>query len=184
MSQAGYRPGRDSRARVCNHATLPGQMHMTRLVHGPQLHMSNSASKQLTGHPKKTDNTLLKYGYFRGPQNFVSQATFGPHSPVVTGGFGGLIPPYKSPRPQIELKYETLYVSGILCQTWMSSPLHERKAPRTNVKPPYWRLSGNGSGPASDELHTRATFNPLSPASAIIMVRILNALKAITHQLL
>jgi len=27
----------------------------------------------------------------------------------------------------------------------MSSPLHKRQAPRTNVKAPYWRLSGDGS---------------------------------------
>jgi len=28
---------------VCNHAKVPGQMHITRLVQGPQLPMSSSA---------------------------------------------------------------------------------------------------------------------------------------------
>jgi len=28
---------------VCNYAALPGQMHITRLVYGPQLHLSSSA---------------------------------------------------------------------------------------------------------------------------------------------
>jgi len=35
--------GQSSKTGVCNHAALPGQMHITRLVHGPQLHVSSSA---------------------------------------------------------------------------------------------------------------------------------------------
>jgi len=35
----------------------------------------------------------------------------------------------------------------------VKSPLHEREDPRTNVKPPYWRLSGGGSG-ATSLIHT------------------------------
>jgi len=27
----------------------------------------------------------------------------------------------------------------------MSTPLHKPKAPRANIKPPCWRLSGDGS---------------------------------------
>jgi len=27
---------------LCNHAALPGQMHVTKLVQGPQLHVSSS----------------------------------------------------------------------------------------------------------------------------------------------
>jgi len=32
-------------------------------------------------------------------------------------------------------------------------PLHERKAPSRNVKPPYWRLSGDGSDYHSASTH-------------------------------
>jgi len=31
------------KAGVCNHAALPGQEHIIKLVHGPQLHVSSSA---------------------------------------------------------------------------------------------------------------------------------------------
>jgi len=33
-------------------------------------------------------------------------------NPVATGGFFGLIPPKKAPSPS-NLKYETLYISGV-----------------------------------------------------------------------
>jgi len=33
----------------------------------------------------------------------------------------------------------------ILSNLNVKPSLHERKPPRTNVKPPYWRLSGDGS---------------------------------------
>jgi len=35
-------------------------------------------------------------------------------------------------------------------------PLHERKAPRTNVKPPYWRLPGDGSGGITTHIDCRS----------------------------
>ena len=65
---------------MCNHATLPGQMHITSLVYWPQLHVSCCAGGQLAGHPRKIDSTLLKSGPFRGPQNF---STHGPLLPCM-----------------------------------------------------------------------------------------------------
>jgi len=38
---------------VCNHAALPGQMHMTRLVYGPELHVSSSAGRTIRWPPTK-----------------------------------------------------------------------------------------------------------------------------------
>jgi len=47
-----------------------------------------------------------------------------------------LAPPEKAPIPP-KLKYETLHINGFLSNVNVKTPLHERKAPRTNVKPPY-----------------------------------------------
>jgi len=60
--------------------------------------------------------------------------------PVATGGaLVGLAPPYKAPSPpNWNTKYYTLveYLSN----------LNVKPPPCTNVKPPSWRLSGDGSG--------------------------------------
>jgi len=48
----------------------------------------------------------------------------------------GLAPPDKAPIPP-KLKYETLHISGIFVKFECQAPLHERKAPRTNVKPSF-----------------------------------------------
>jgi len=41
---------------MCNHTALPGQIHITRLVHGSQLHVSSSAGLRFwpAGHTIKT----------------------------------------------------------------------------------------------------------------------------------
>ena len=58
--------------------------------------------------------------------------------PSPPGSFGGLISPKQSSNPlQIEI-WNTINQWNF-CQVLMSSP------PCTNVKPPYWRLSGDGS---------------------------------------
>jgi len=58
-------------------------------------------------------------------------------SAVATGGFGGLRPPNKAPNPP-KLKYEALQISGIFVK-------FESQAPRIKLKPPYLRLSSDGS---------------------------------------
>jgi len=69
------------------------------------------------------------------------------NSPVAMGGgFGGLSPETKlQDTPNWNAKH---YKFVEFCQIWLSSPppCTNIKLPRTNVKPPYWRLSGDGSG--------------------------------------
>jgi len=58
-------------------------------------------------------------------------------SPVATGGIGGLTPPNKAPSPpKWNMKHYKL--AEFL---WNANV----KPPCTNVKPPYWRLFGDGS---------------------------------------
>jgi len=53
-------------------------------------------------------------------------------SPVATGGFGGLSPHKQPSPPNWNMKhYKQSFCSEVPC---------------TNVNPPYWRLSGDGSG--------------------------------------
>jgi len=53
-------------------------------------------------------------------------------------------PPKQSSKlPQIEIL--NVINQYNFCQLWMSNPLCTNVKPRTNVKPPYWRLSGDGS---------------------------------------
>jgi len=66
---------------VFNHAALPGQMHITRLVHSSMCQALRV--RQLGGHPRKmaiplkTVMLALKSGPFHCPQNESSQATSG-----------------------------------------------------------------------------------------------------------
>ena len=56
--------------------------------------------------------------------------------PSPRGALVVLAPPDKAPIPP-KLKYETLHISGIFVKFECQAPLHERKASRTNVKPPF-----------------------------------------------
>ena len=61
-----------------------------------------------------------------------------PYNPVATGGaLAGLAPRTKFQAPQIETWNTISHCT--FCQFW------ECLAPRRNVKPPYWKLSGDGS---------------------------------------
>jgi len=60
---------------VCNHAALPGHMHKTRLIYGPQLHMSSSVGWTIPWPPTEYWQ-FLKSSPFLGPQNLSSRATF------------------------------------------------------------------------------------------------------------
>jgi len=68
--------------------------------------------------------------------------------PSPRGGFGGLILQTKLQVPQNwNLKHYKLveFLSNLNVKTRCKNA----KPPLTNVKPPYWRLSGDGSGPGS-----------------------------------
>ena len=78
-----------------------------------------------------------------GLENRLFPATHSSQSRRHRGGLVGLDPQNKAPSPP-KLKHETLYIGGILVNLIMSSP------PRTNAKPPYWKLSGDGSDSAMD----------------------------------
>ena len=78
-------------------------------------------------------------------------------SPVVTGGFGGLSAPNKAPSPpNWNMKQYKLveFFSNF-----------NVKPPCTNLKPPYWRLSGDGS-----DTHTylRRGFASLSASGRLV----------------
>ena len=62
-------------------------------------------------------------------------------SPVATGGFGGVSPPQTNLHaPRFAALNKLLQISCV-CQIFKSqTPLH------TDVKPPYWTLSGDDSG--------------------------------------
>jgi len=85
------------------------------------------------------------------------------------GGFGGLSPPSKAQASQIEKSkhYKLVKFSSNLN---VKPPLHERKSPRTNVKPPYWRHSGDGSGMNQQMFNSKSiSRNSTHPQSWILI---------------
>ena len=66
------------KAGVCNHATLPGQMHITRLVHGPQLHVSSSGRKTTRWPPTEDWQFPLKIWTFPRATKFQLPGHFWP----------------------------------------------------------------------------------------------------------
>ena len=74
---------------------------------------------------------------------FVIDWHFGP-VPSPWGAFGGLAPHAKLQAPKIETRNTMNQLS--FCQFLVSSPPAQTQSPpRRNAKPPYWKLSGDGS---------------------------------------
>ena len=60
-------------------------------------------------------------------------------------------------------------------------PLHERKAPRTNVKPPYWPLSDDGSASIRDKKLKKLKFS--ANADRIGYITNFCSMKKLLHEL-
>ena len=66
-------------------------------------------------------------------------------SPVATGGFWGLSPQTKLQSPINWNTKHYMSVEFLLIFRVSSPPAHTQSPPRRNAKPPYWKLSGDGS---------------------------------------
>jgi len=60
------------------------------------------------------------------------------------GGFGGLTPPNKAFNPP-KLNPKALQINDFWQFLECQGAPHKRKDPHRNAKPPYWKLSGDGS---------------------------------------